>query len=73
MNTITVSREEENILISIPASLNNIYVEQLLDYLKVKSIAAQSVATDEEIVAIANDINQSWWHSNKHNFIKMRV
>ena len=70
MNTITVSREEENILISIPASLNNIYVEQLLDYLKVKSIAAQSVATDEEIVAIANDINQSWWQSNKHNFIK---
>ena len=70
MSALTVSRENETILISIPASINNTYVEQLLDYLKVKSIADESQATDEEIVALANEINQSWWKTNKQRFIK---
>ena len=70
MSALTVSRENETILISIPASINNTYVEQLLDYLKVKSIADESQATDEEIVALANEINQSWWKTNKQHFIK---
>jgi len=70
MDAITVSREDERILISIPASINNKYIGQFLDYLKVKAIAAQSQATDEEIVELANEINQSWWKDNKQHFIK---
>jgi len=70
MSALTVSRENETILISIPASINNTYGEQLLDYLKVKSIADESKATDEEIVELANEINQSWWKTNKQRFIK---
>ena len=70
MSALTVSRENETILISIPASINNTYVEQLLDYLKVKSIADESQATDEEIVALANEINQSSWKTNKQRFVK---
>ena len=70
MSALTVSRENETILISIPASIHNTYVEQLLDYLKVKSIADESQATDEEIVALANEINQSSWKTNKQRFVK---
>ncbi|MFN3850857.1 MAG: hypothetical protein ACK4NY_15595 [Spirosomataceae bacterium] len=70
MSTLSVSRENETILISIPASINNTYIEQLLDYLRVKSIAAESQASDEEIVELANEINQTWWQTNKQRFIK---
>jgi hypothetical protein len=70
MDAISVSREDDRILISIPASINNQYVEQLLDYLKVKSIATESQATDEEIVDLANEVNKSWWEANKQRFIK---
>ena len=70
MSALTVRRENENILISIPASIHNTYVEQFLDYLSVKSIASESQATDEQIVELANEINQSWWKINKQRFIK---
>ncbi len=70
MSALTVRRENENIMISIPASINNAYIEQLLDYLRVKSIAAESQATEEEIVELASGINQSWWQTNKQRFIK---
>ena len=70
MSALTVRREDETIMISIPASINNTYIEQLLDYLRVKSIAAESQASEEEIVELANEINQSWWQTNKQRFIK---
>ena len=70
MSALTVRRENENILISIPASIYNSFVEQFLDYLSVKSIASESQATDEQIVELANEINQSWWKTNKQRFIK---
>ncbi|MCU0327035.1 MAG: hypothetical protein MUF45_17660 [Spirosomaceae bacterium] len=70
MSALTVSRDNENIMISFPATINNTYVEQLLDYLKVKTIASTSQVTDEQIVEIADEINQSWWQANKQRFIK---
>lgn len=70
MSALTVRREDETIMISIPASINSIYVEQLLNYLRVKAIAAESEASEEEIVELANEINQSWWQTNKQRFIK---
>jgi hypothetical protein len=71
MSALTVRREDETIMITIPASINNTYIEQLLDYLRVKSIAAESQATEEEIVELASEINQSWWQTNKQRFIKL--
>ena len=70
MSALTVRRENETIMISVPASINNTYVEQLLDYLSVKSIASESQATDEQIIELADEINQSWWQTNKQRFIK---
>ena len=70
MSALTVHRENETIMISVPASINNTYVEQLLDYLSVKSIASESQATDEQIIELADEINQSWWQTNKQRFIK---
>ena len=58
MSALTVRRENETIMISVPASINNTYVEQLLDYLSVKSIASESQATDEQIIELADEINQ---------------
>ena len=70
MSALTVRRENETIMISIPASINNTYVEQLLDYLRVKSIASESQATDEQIIELADELNQSWWQTNKQRFIR---
>ena len=70
MSALTVRRENETIMISVPASINNTYVEQLLDYLSVKSIASESQATDEQIIELADEINQSWWQTNKQRFIR---
>ena len=70
MSALTVRRENETIMISVPASINSTYMEQLLDYLSVKSIASESQATDEQIIELADEINQSWWQTNKQRFIR---
>jgi hypothetical protein len=69
MNTLTISRNEDRIDISFPASINNTYLQQLLDYLKVKSIAIESNVTDDQIVKLANKINKDWWIQNKGKFL----
>ena len=70
ISALTVRRENETIMISVPASINSTYMEQLLDYLSVKSIASESQATDEQIIELADEINQSWWQTNKQRFIR---
>ncbi len=69
---IALQRTESELLIRIPMTLNlNIeYVQKLLDYFRFMSIAGKSQATDEQILEIANDINNSWWQANKQLYIK---
>jgi hypothetical protein len=33
-------------------------------------ISSKSEATEEQILELANDINQSWWQANKSKFIE---
>ena len=67
-----IQRTEDELIIRFSNSINiNIdYLQKFLDYLQFMEIASKSQATDEQILELASEINQSWWQSNKCKFIQ---
>jgi len=66
-----VTRRNNELIISIPDDLLGISeIQELLDYLKFKSITSKSKATTRDVEAIANKIDSDWWKKNKKRFIK---
>ena len=68
--TMSIERINNEFLIKIPASVDMGILQQFLDYVRVKTIASQSNASDDDILQIANDINKNWWAENKQHFIQ---
>jgi len=68
--TMSIERINNEFLIKIPASVDIGILQQFLDYVRVKTIASQSIASDDDILQIADDINRNWWVENKQNFIQ---
>ncbi|MEA5461343.1 hypothetical protein VB796_19925 [Arcicella sp. LKC2W] len=67
---MSIERINNEFLIKIPSSVDIGILQQFLDYVRVKTIASQSTASDEDILGIADDINKNWWIENKQHFIK---
>jgi len=67
---MSIERINNEFLIKIPASVDIGILQQFLDYVRVKTIASQSIASDDDILQIADDINRNWWVENKQNFIQ---
>ncbi len=40
-------------------------IQELIDYLKFKSITSKSKAKANDAEKLADEINQSWWNKNK--------
>ncbi len=67
---MSIQRINNEFLIKIPSSVDIGILQQFLDYVRVKTIASQSTASDEDILQIADDINKNWWIENKQHFIQ---
>jgi|JFJP01.1.fsa_nt_gi hypothetical protein len=67
-----IQRTKDELIIRFSSAINiNIdYLQKFLDYLRFMEISSKSEATEEQILELANDINQSWWQANKSKFIE---
>jgi len=67
-----IQRTQDELIIRFSNAINiNIdYLQKFLDYLRFIEISSKSQATDEQILELANEINQSWWQTNKSKFIE---
>jgi len=45
-------------------------IQDLLDYLKAKSIISKSNANESDVEHLSKEIKNSWWSKNKSRFIK---
>ena len=68
---IEISGLNNELLIKIPDdnNLNIEYIQKFIDYIRFMSIAKKSVATEEQILELSDEINSSWWNKNQHRFI----
>jgi hypothetical protein len=46
------------------------YVRKFLDYLRIKEITSKSLATDEDINNLSEELMAQWWEKSQHRFSK---
>ena len=67
---MSIERINNELLIRIPSSVDVGILQQFLDYIRVKTVTSQSNASDDDILALSDEINKNWWAENKHLFLK---
>ncbi len=65
-----IIRRQNELVVQIPNDIPFAYLDELISYLNVKSILAKSVATDEDIEALANEVSRNWWANNKERLLR---
>ncbi len=67
---MTIKSENNELIIRIPENLMGLSeIQELIDYLKFKSITSKSKAKAGDAEKLADEINQSWWNKNKNKYI----
>jgi len=65
-----IQRTDKEILFRLPANIDTLGLQRIIDYLKYKEATAGSKADQEEIDRLAKESKANWWKENKHRFIK---
>ncbi len=69
---IVMSKIGSSYQINIPISesYQDEYVRRFLDYLRIKEITSKSLATDEDINELSEELMEQWWEKSQHRFSK---
>ena len=72
MMNIVMSKIGSSYQINIPISesYQDEYVRRFLDYLRIKEITSKSLATDEDINNLSEELMEQWWEKSQHRFSK---
>lgn len=65
-----IERTNEEVIIRLPASVDTIELQRLIDYLTYKEITANSQATQEQVDKLAKEVKKGWWNANRTRLIK---
>ena len=66
---MTIQRIDNQIIITLPASVNLDGVQRLINYLLYKEATKDSQAKQEDVDKLAREVNKQWWEENKHRFL----
>jgi hypothetical protein len=67
---MVIERTEEEVVIRLPASINTEGLQNLLDYLIYKEATVNSMATQDKVDALANEVKGGWWAKNQARLAK---
>jgi len=65
-----IQRTDSEILFRLPANIDTLGLQRMIDYLKYKEATAESRADQAEIDKLAKESKANWWKANKHRFVK---
>jgi hypothetical protein len=65
-----IERNNKEVIIRIPASVNTDDLQDFIDYARYKELTSKSTATQQDVDELADEINRNWWNENKDRFIK---
>jgi len=57
------------IIIRISSEVDLLEIQNSLDYIRYKELAANSTATQADIDRLSESINQGWWDKNKFKYL----
>ena len=67
--SVTIQRIDNQIVISLPGSIDLEGVQRLINYLLYKEATKDSKAKQEHVDNLAREANKQWWAENKHRFL----
>lgn len=67
---MTLERTENEVIIRLPANIDWESLELMIRFIKYRENVAKSQAKQEDIDALAREVNKQWWEENKHRFLK---
>ncbi len=66
---MTIERIDNQIIIKLPGTVDLEGVQRLINYLLYKEATKDSKAKQEDVDALAREVNKQWWEKNKHRFL----
>lgn len=66
---MTIQRIDNQIVITLPASVGVEGLQRLINYLLYKEATKDSQAKQEDVDKLAREVNKQWWEENKHRFL----
>lgn len=66
---MTIQTIGNQIIITLPATIDLEGVQRLVNYLLYKEATKDSKAKQEEVDQFAREVNKQWWEENKHRFL----
>jgi len=67
---MVVERQNNEIIIRLPGSMNIDAIQKMVDYFNVMEIVSQNKGTEEQAAELAREVNKKWWTENRSRFIK---
>lgn len=67
---MVIERTDGEVIIRLPASIDTIGLQRLIDYLVYKEATTNSKATQEQVDILARYVKKGWWKKNRKRFIK---
>ncbi len=65
---MVIQRTADELVIRLPENIPFSFLQEFLNYLKIRTLVAKSEATDEAIEALSEEILGDWWAQNQHRF-----
>ena len=69
MAIMVIQRNDNQIIITLPANIDLEGVQRLINYLMYKEATKDSKAKQEDVDKLAREANRQWWEENKHRFL----
>ena len=66
---MTIQRLDNQIIITLPTSIDLEGVQRLINFLLYKEATKDSKAKQEAVDELARETNKQWWEENKHRFL----
>lgn len=67
---MVIERNNDEVIIRIPADINTEGLQEFIDYLTYKEATSKSKATQTDVDNLANEVKSGWWGKNRDRFIK---
>ena len=65
-----VERANNEVVIRLPSYMNFEAMQRMIDLLSLKEANARSIATQEDIDLLVNEVKKGWWEKNGSRFLK---
>ena len=65
-----IEKTKDQILIKISPKVNPFGFQRIMDYLEYLELTSKSKANQSDADKLAEELNQSWWKSNKDKFLQ---